>query len=159
MVMGNTQYLDTNGNQQSTFLAEIGLTNDTLPNLDDPGPWNEFAIVPFLFNLYAATGDNIGFGPFHSTLTGSFKDANSFTTIYSFLHYLKAASAAARVTAIENRASAAQMDIDSSHDQFDGPDYVAAIKPIGKGAGTDQTLYRCHGQWRSSTQRHRWRSP
>ena len=123
MVMGNTEYTDTLGNLQGNGFT-VDLTDET-PNLvavNRPGPWKEFTLVPFLFNLYHSGGDNLGFAPFHATLTGDFKDDYAFTTIYSFLHFLKAGYPANAV-AIADRADNPEIGINNGHDRFEGSDY------------------------------------
>ena len=134
--MGNGEYIDTYGSKQGSSFT-IALADETPTGVNHPGPWKEFAIVPFLYNLYQPAGENLGFVPFHATLTGSFKEADSFTTLYSFLHFLKAAYPGQK-SAIETRASNLPMDIDSSHDQFDGPDYIEARKPFKTAGATDR---------------------
>ncbi|TVR43687.1 MAG: hypothetical protein EA402_09105 [Planctomycetota bacterium] len=121
IIMSNAHYRDTMGHLQGTTPINLDLRVNN-PSGTHPGPWDEFALTPLLFNLAGPppSGLDLGFGPLHQVLTGPFKTDTAFTTIYSFLYRLKALQPS-QDSAIASRADNA--GIEPNHDRFEGEDY------------------------------------
>lgn len=85
MATDDPHYIDTNGTAQST----VGVVMNLSSSNGDPnsiGWYSEDSVQYILYSLY----NNLGFSPLYSVFTNQEKASSSFTTIYSFITYLKA---------------------------------------------------------------------
>ncbi len=97
MVTGDSYYVDTIGPSQGQNAGVMDLEDNSFYDTDD-GWFSEFSIQVILYDLYDSTNDavdtiSMGFTPLYDILTGRQKTADSFTTIFSFLAFLKADNA------------------------------------------------------------------
>jgi hypothetical protein len=100
MATDDPNYVDTGGSSQATVNLALDLSNSN----GDPssvGWYSEDSVQYILYALY----NNLGFSPLYSVFTNQEKTTNSFTTIYSFIAYLKANNPSA-VTTINSLLSA-----------------------------------------------------
>lgn len=85
MATDDPNYIDTNGAAQGSLAVVMNLADSN----GDPlsiGWYSEYSVQYILYALY----NNLGFSPLYSVFTNQQKTTNSFTTIYSFITYLKA---------------------------------------------------------------------
>jgi hypothetical protein len=106
MVMNDPLYLDTGGLSQATLNVSMDLEADSTPDTDThtaggllDGFYAESSIQEVLYDLYdsGASDDDVlgpGFGPIYQVLINGQKNTPAFTSIFSFLHYLKQANPA-----------------------------------------------------------------
>jgi len=83
-------YYDTMGNSQSHGFS-MNIESETTNN---PGWYNETSIQRILYDLYDSNDDgadtlSLGFKPIYDVLVGSQKTTPAFTSIFSFITYLK----------------------------------------------------------------------
>ncbi len=100
MATDDPNYIDTGGISQAT----VNLALDLSDSNGDPGSigwYSEDSVQYILYSLY----NNLGFSPLYTVFTTQQKTTNSFTTIYSFIAYLKANSPSS-VTTINSLLSA-----------------------------------------------------
>ncbi len=93
MVTDDPNYVDTGGASQTTVNLALDLSNSN----GDPssiGWYSEDSVQYILYSLY----NNLGFSPLYTVFTTQQKTTNSFTTIYSFIAYLKANNPSAATT-------------------------------------------------------------
>jgi hypothetical protein len=132
MVTRDRLYRDTSGPSQGTTGLTLDLEADSLSDsatgpggviLRDGG-WSEASIQELLFDLFDGStaladtdsdGVALGFTPIHQVLTGAQRTTRSFTSIYSFMHHLKAAIPA---SAADIDALLAAENI-GAHDEFE----------------------------------------
>lgn len=91
----NPLYVDTyyssGDGSPSGFAVDV---ESTTVHAGSEGYWNEISIAKILYDCYdtQADGDDalaLGFSPIHEVLTGSQRTSPAFTSLYSFLHFLK----------------------------------------------------------------------
>ena len=90
MALEDPIYFDTNGYNQSSGLY-FDIESGTNTNI---GWFNEGSIHRVMYDIYDDKDDNrdklsLGFTPIHKVLTGSQKSTELFTSIFSFITYLK----------------------------------------------------------------------
>jgi len=86
----NPLYYDTMGTQQTDGFS-MDIENETPEN---PGWYSESSIQRILYDLYDSNDDgedtlSLGFKPIYDVLVGSQKTTPAFTSIFSFITYLK----------------------------------------------------------------------
>ena len=94
MVMQDPVYVDTGGTSQGTAIVTNKLDTDT----GNEGYYSEDAVQEVLYDLYDSGGSDddslaLGFTPIYNVLVNSEKTTPAFTSIFSFLHYLKQTNA------------------------------------------------------------------
>ena len=94
IVMSDTHYIDTAFLQQSTMAVGFDV-DENYVYLN--GSYSEDSVQEIIYDVYdsdAADDDELklGFGPIYDALVGGHKNTRAFTTIFSFLHYLKLGS-------------------------------------------------------------------
>jgi len=139
MVMNDPLYIDTAGQSQSTVSNSMNLEADSISDgttditigtgqtntlLD--GFYSESSVQEVLYDIYdsgASDDDAIagGFAPIYSVLVNGQKNTKAFTSIFSFLHYLKQANPSFS-SAITSLALAENIS--------DGDEYEATTRPI-----------------------------
>jgi len=100
MATDDPNYIDTLGAAQGS----VGVVMNLADSNGDPssiGWYSEDSVQYILYALY----NNLGFSPLYTVFTTQQKTTNSFTTIYSFIAYLKANNPSA-VTTIDSLLSA-----------------------------------------------------
>ncbi len=87
-------YVDTSGsNQANGFTIDV----ESGPEGGNPGWWNEASVQEIIYDLYDAANDDaaaLGFEPIHAVLTGGQRSTEAMTTLFSFIHFLRANNAA-----------------------------------------------------------------
>lgn len=122
MVNNDPNYIDTVGVQQGTTGVELDLEADSIGDATTvPGPdtrkldggWSETSVQEMLWDVYDggpgamadgdADGVSLGFTPLYQVLVGQQRTFDGFTSIYSFMHFLKQANvgSSAAITALE----------------------------------------------------------
>jgi hypothetical protein len=96
MATDDPYYIDTNGTAQRNVGVAMNLT-DSNGDPDSIGWYSEDSVQYILYALYK----NLGFQPLYNVFTNQQKTTSSFTTIYSFITYLKVNNPSA-VTTINN---------------------------------------------------------
>jgi hypothetical protein len=106
MVMNDPLYVDTGGISQATVDLDFNLETDSVLDTDTDtngtpldGFYSETSIQEILYDLYdsGASDDDaigLGFAPLYEVLVNGQKTTPAFTSIFSFLHYLKQANPA-----------------------------------------------------------------
>lgn len=92
MATNNPYYIDTGGTSQATIELFMDLDNYTDPN--SVGWYSETSVQRILYDLYDSVDDGVdtislGFKPIYDVLVNKQKNANSLTTIFSFISFLK----------------------------------------------------------------------
>lgn len=92
MATDDPYYIDTNGSSQATIGLFMDLDNYTDTN--SVGWYSETSVQSILYDLYDNVDDGVdtislGFSPIYNVLTNELENANSFTTIFSFISFLK----------------------------------------------------------------------
>ncbi|MEE9303234.1 MAG: hypothetical protein V3U84_05560, partial [Thiotrichaceae bacterium] len=106
-------YKDTTGPQQGQSF-ELNVENSTPKN--NPGFYSESSVQRILYDLYDANADDaadtaaLGFAPIYSVMVGAEKNAQAYTSIYTFITALKAANAG-QATAIDSVVSGENIQI------------------------------------------------
>ncbi len=104
MVLNNPVYIDTKGKAQSEFTSVMNIEVDSVGNsavnsegvfLD--GTYSEASIQELLYDLFDSgiTDDDtigLGFTPLYMVLVNGQRTTSAYTSIYSFLYYLKQAN-------------------------------------------------------------------
>jgi hypothetical protein len=85
MALDEPIYLDTKGAKQATVALNFDLSSST-GDADSVGWFSEDSVQYILYSLYS----KMGFSPLYNVLTGDQKNALSYTTIHSFISFLKA---------------------------------------------------------------------
>ncbi|MDQ5987289.1 MAG: hypothetical protein CSYNP_03029 [Syntrophus sp. SKADARSKE-3] len=86
MALDDANYVDTKGARQ----ALIGVYTDLSSSAGDPLSMGWFSEDSVQYVLYALYSSSLGFKPIYDVLVNEQKNADSFTTIYSFIAFLKA---------------------------------------------------------------------
>lgn len=86
IAIDDPNYVDTKGTKQSM----IGLYMDLLDVYGDPATIGWFSEESVQYIIYAIYRSNMGFKPIYDVLVNEQKTTSSFTTIYSFISFLKA---------------------------------------------------------------------
>ena len=135
MVNSSPNYIDTVGVQQASSGVVLNLEADSIsdsavvsgldPRLVDGG-WSETSVQELLWDAYDGAADavadadtdgvSLGFTPIYNVLVGQQKTFNGFTSIYSFMHFLKQENAGS-ATAIANLELAENIDTHDAHQQ------------------------------------------
>jgi len=139
MVMNDPLYIDTGGVSQATVNLEMNLEADSMLDITTDtmfgsgttdtllgGFYSESSIQEILYDLYdSGISDDdaigLGFSPIYNVLTNGQKTTQAFTTIFSFLYYLKQENPASSV-AITSLALAENIG--------EGDEYEATLTPI-----------------------------
>lgn len=92
MATNNPYYIDTSGSSQATTGLFMDLDSYTAPN--SVGWYSETSVQRILYDLYDSVDDGVdtismGFKPIYDVLVNKQKNADSFTTIFSFISFLK----------------------------------------------------------------------
>ena len=93
MVTDDPDYIDTAGSLQATT-AIFNDLEDNSRNESTEGWFSATSVWVILYDLYDSTNDgadtvSLGFSPIYDVLVGKQKTSDSFTTIFSFLSFLK----------------------------------------------------------------------
>jgi len=143
MVMDDPLYIDTAGASQATVNINMDLEADSVLDTDThavgnllDGFYAETSIQEVLYDLYdAGVSDDdtigLGFTPIYNVLIGGQKTTPAFTSIFSFLHYLKQANPAS---------SAAITSLALAENIGDGDEYEATAAPLYTTVPTDGTI-------------------
>ena len=143
MVMNDPLYIDTGGISQATVALDMNLEADSVLDTDThvvgnllDGFYAETSIQEVLYDLYdsgASDDDTIGLGftPIYNVLIGGQKTTPAFTSIFSFLHYLKLANPAS---------SAAITSLALAENIGDGDEYEATAAPLYTTVPTDGNI-------------------
>ncbi len=143
MVMDDPLYIDTNGISQATVALYINLEADSVLDTDAhvqgnllDGFYAETSIQEVLYDLYdSGTYDDdaigLGFTPIYNVLINGQKTTPAFTTIFSFLHYLKLANPAS---------SAAITSLALAENIENGDKYEATAAPLYTTVNVDGSL-------------------
>lgn len=86
MAINDPNYVDTKGAMQGTIGVYMNLSDIN----GDPASIGWFSEDSVQYILYALYRSNMGFNPIYDVLVNGQKTASSFTTIYSFISFLKA---------------------------------------------------------------------
>ena len=116
MIMGDPMYRDTSGVGQAQTRVLLDLETDAISEFDTvgntanpptadgrrlDGAWSETSVQELLWDIYDGPGTTadadsdgvaLGFTPVYQVLIGSQRTFPGFTSIYSFLHFLKLAN-------------------------------------------------------------------
>lgn len=120
-------YLDSMGTRQQYAPIAMNMENGT--NLN-PGWFSEASVQQLVFDIYDSNVDgadnvSLGFGPIIDVLTGPQKSTTAFTSIFSFIWYLKSQNPGS-ASAIDNLVSDKNIDpvndIYGSGETHDGGD-------------------------------------
>ena len=108
MVTDDPDYIDTAGSLQATT-AIFNDLEDNSRNESTEGWFSATSVWVILYDLYDSTNDgadtvSLGFSPIYDVLVGKQKTSDSFTTIFSFLSFLKEENPSA-ASAINNLVS------------------------------------------------------
>ncbi len=92
MATDDPYYIDTSGSSQATTGLFMDLDNYT--DSDSVGWYSETSVQRILYDLYDSVDDGVdtvslGFKPIYDVLVNKQKNADSFTTIFSFISFLK----------------------------------------------------------------------
>lgn len=136
MVTDDQHYIDTGGASQSNTI----LYNDIEVNNPEPGSigwFSEASIESALYDIYDSADDggdtlSLGFAPIYSVFVNGQKNAESFTSIYSFASFLKAANplSAVKINSIlqrENISSNAVDEWDSTGTETNDGGYAKTL--------------------------------
>jgi hypothetical protein len=93
MVTDDPNYIDTGGTSQATTAIFLDLEDNNYDESTE-GWFNEISVTVILYDLYDSVNDgadavSLGFPPIYDVLADKQKTADSFTTIFSFLSFLK----------------------------------------------------------------------
>ncbi len=90
IVTDDPDYIDTMGTAQSDTGITMDLQTNSQP-AQNKGWYSESSIQTIIYNLYADTfsSESAPFTPIYNVLTDNQKNADSFTTIFSFISFLK----------------------------------------------------------------------
>lgn len=143
MVMDNPLYIDTGGVSQATVNINMDLEADSVLDTDThavgnllDGFYAETSIQEVLYDLYDSGGSDddtigLGFTPIYNVLIGGQKTTPAFTSIFSFLHYLKQAIPAS---------SAEITSLALAENIGDGDEYEATVAPLYTTVPMDGTI-------------------
>lgn len=119
MVMNDPDYRDSMGPDQASIGVTLEMEADSVNDAANAGGrtydggWSEASVQELLWDVFDgglgaladtdADGVSLGFTPIYQVLTGQQKTFDGFTSIYSFMQFLKAANAgsSAAITALE----------------------------------------------------------
>ena len=139
MVLNDPLYIDTGGVSQATVYVGMNLDNDSVSDsqikinaiLID-GFYAETSVQELLYDLFdSGTPDDdslsLGFKPIYDVMVGGQKTTPAYTTIFSFLHYLKNAESvhSGHITAL---ASAENISSGDEYEETNTPIYT--IVPV-----------------------------
>ncbi len=104
MVTGNAIYTDTMGSSQGSSGILMDLDDNDYDS-SSVGWYGEASVQSILYDLYDASDDgpdsiSLGFAPIYNVLVNEQRETDSFTTIHSFISFLKANNPAS-ITAID----------------------------------------------------------
>lgn len=130
MINNSPIYIDTSGNNQATAGVAFNLEEDTRPDNDKEavagtltfsGYYSELSNMEMVYDIFDSANDDadtvsLGFTPIYNVMVGGQKTTKSFTSIFSFLHYIKLASPA-NSAAIDVIATAENLDMTTA-DEF-----------------------------------------
>ena len=143
MVMDDPLYVDTGGISQGTVYVNLDLEADSILDTDThavgillDGFYAETSIQEVLYDLYDSGGlddDTIGLGfsPIYNVLIDGQRTTPAFTSIFSFLHYLKQNIPAS---------SAAITSLALAENIGDGDEYEATTFPLYTTVPMDGTV-------------------
>lgn len=133
MVFNDSLYIDTGGTSQATINLNMDLDSDSV--LDSKtttngdlvdGFYSEASVQEILYDLFdSGTSDDdnvsLGFKPIYDVMVGGQKTTSAYTTIFSFLKYLKDA----------NPAESAEIDaLAAAENVASGDEYEASSAPF-----------------------------
>ena len=122
MVMADSHYIDTSSRQQSRMAVGFDV-DENYTGLN--GFYSEDSVQEVIYDLYDSDlldDDDelsLGFAPIYDALLGGHKNTRAFTTVFSFLHYLKLENPQYN-EAISNLARAEYIH---SGDEYEGADW------------------------------------
>lgn len=94
IITDDSFYRDSFGSNQANGFS-INVENNSVSN---PGWFNEGSVQSILYDIYDGANDDsaaLGLQPIYDTLTGKQREGESFTSIFSFITYLKEDNVAA----------------------------------------------------------------
>lgn len=145
MVFNDPVYIDTGGPSQATLEIDMNLEADSVPDtkVDGTGTvlvdgfYSESSVQEVLYDLFdSGVSDDdtlgLGFKPIYDVMVGGQKTTPAFTSIFSFLHYLKTANPSlsaniAALAAAENIGSG--FGNEDEFEDLDSPIYT--LVPVG----------------------------
>jgi len=147
MIMKDALYLDTGGFSQATVNSLLDLESDA--NLDTiteehgyplDGFYSESSVQEVVYDIYdSGTSDDdsigLGFSPIYNVLINGQKNTNAFTSIFSFLYYLKQTNSS-QSTGITSLALNENIGSGDEYDATNFPIYTL-IPPDGSIIATD----------------------
>jgi len=137
MVNNSPIYIDTADANQATAGVSFNLEQDTRLDTDREavtadmlffsGYYSELSNMEIVYDIFDSTNDDadtvaLGFTPIYNVMVGGQKTTKSFTSIFSFLHYIKLASPA-NSAAIDAIATAENLDMTTAN-EF-GQDFIS----------------------------------
>ncbi|MBV1873816.1 MAG: carboxypeptidase-like regulatory domain-containing protein [Gammaproteobacteria bacterium] len=120
MIMADTHYIDTSFNKQSRMAVGFDVDENYI---DLNGFYSEDSVQEVIYDLYDSDplDDDelsLGFAPIYDVLVGGHKNTRAFTSVFSFLHYLKLGNPQYS-TAISNLASAEYIHSGDEYEELD----------------------------------------